>query len=143
MPTDLTGYPAWQKLVETRPAYRRAWEAGTFPPSPGKYLVSPPRAFHKAPRHGPGTELKRLLARFWIRDHHGCECNHRAKTMNLKGCDWCQENIATIVGWMREEAKKRRLPFVKWAATILVRRAIRNARLNSPAGEELQRTEVK
>jgi hypothetical protein len=48
--------------------------------------------------------------------------------MDRNGCDWCEANIPTIVGWLREEATKRGLPFVDLAGTVLVRRAISNAR---------------
>lgn len=33
MPFDLSGYPSWQKLVDTNPSYRKAWEEGRFPPT--------------------------------------------------------------------------------------------------------------
>jgi hypothetical protein len=48
--------------------------------------------------------------------------------MDRRGCDWCDANINTIVGWLREEATKRGLPFIDAAAAMLVRRAIHNAR---------------
>jgi hypothetical protein len=48
--------------------------------------------------------------------------------MDRNGCDWCEANIDTIVGWLREEATKRKLPFVDIAGRLLVKRAIRNAR---------------
>lgn len=77
---------------------------------------------------GPGTELKKLLRSVGITSTPGCSCNARARTMDANGCDWCQANIDTIVGWLREEAGKRRLPFVDVAGRLLVKRAIRNAR---------------
>jgi hypothetical protein len=48
--------------------------------------------------------------------------------MDERGCDWCEANIDMIVGWLREEAANRKLPFVDAAGRMLVRRAIRNAR---------------
>jgi hypothetical protein len=36
VPSDLSNYPLWQKLVDTNPAYRKAWLAGTFPPGQGE-----------------------------------------------------------------------------------------------------------
>jgi hypothetical protein len=39
-----------------------------------------------------------------------------------------EANIDTVVGWLREEATKRGLPFLDAAGRMLVRRAIRNAR---------------
>lgn len=77
---------------------------------------------------GPGTELKKLLRRVGIVASANCSCNAKARTMDVNGCDWCESNIETIVGWLREEAGKRRLPFVDVAGRLLVKRAIRNAR---------------
>jgi hypothetical protein len=81
-------------------------------------------------RRGPGTELQKLLARwpFRIVASKSCSCNAKARTMDANGCDWCDANIDTIVGWLREEAGKRRLPFLDVAGRLLVKRAIRNAR---------------
>jgi hypothetical protein len=78
--------------------------------------------------YGPGTELKRLLGRIGIKAEPGCKCTARAEEMDRRGCEWCEANIPTIVGWLREEATKRGLPFVDVAGRVLVRRAISNAR---------------
>jgi hypothetical protein len=77
---------------------------------------------------GPGTELKKLLASVGITAAPNCSCNARAAEMDRQGCDWCEANLDTIVGWLREEAGKRGLPFLDAAGRLLVRRAIRNAR---------------
>lgn len=78
---------------------------------------------------GPGTELKAILKNwFGVEAKLGCKCNARARQMDARGCDWCEANIDEIVGWLREEAAKRRLPFIDVAGRMLVRRAIRNAR---------------
>ena len=77
---------------------------------------------------GVGLELHRLLARFGFKSTSKCNCDQRASLMNQEGPDWCEANLETIVGWLEEEAKNRRLPFVKVAGRILVRRAISNAR---------------
>jgi hypothetical protein len=77
---------------------------------------------------GPGTELKRLLARFGIHPTPGCNCDARAEIMDSEGPDWCAENLDIIVGWMREEAERRKLFFSKRAAGVLVKTAIRRAR---------------
>ena len=81
----------------------------------------------EAPLGGPGTELKKLLKLINITATPNCSCNARARTMDANGCDWCEENIDTIVGWLREEATKRGLPFLDAAGRLLVKRAIRNA----------------
>jgi hypothetical protein len=81
--------------------------------------------------HGPGTELKALLKRVGIVASPGCSCNTRAKLMDaneLKEPGWCENNLETICDWLQEEATKRKLPFLRMAGKILVRKAIRNAR---------------
>jgi hypothetical protein len=75
-----------------------------------------------------GTALKSLLASFGIAASPNCSCNARAAVMDRQGCDWCEANLDTIVGWLREEATKRGLPFLDAAGRLLVKRAIRNAR---------------
>ena len=76
----------------------------------------------------PGTVLATLLARVGITGAHGCQCRLRAHELDRRGCRWCERNLDTIVGWLREEAARRGLPFVGVAARMLVRRAIRTAR---------------
>ena len=77
---------------------------------------------------GPGTELKKILSSVGITATPNCSCNARALEMDRNGVEWCESNIDTIVGWLREEAEKRGLPFVDIAGRLLVNRAIRNAR---------------
>ena len=80
--------------------------------------------------HGPGTELKKLLAGWPFRLVAGadCKCNQRATYMDAKGCDWVEANIEECVGYLRESAADRGLPFLDVAGRVLVRRAIHNAR---------------
>lgn len=76
---------------------------------------------------GPGTELKKMLARIGITPTPGCKCVARAEEMDRREQmqpGWCAENIDLIVSWLREEAEKRGLPFIDTAAKLLVRRAI-------------------
>jgi hypothetical protein len=96
------------------PAYPRQAKDGFAPPEPTS--------------SGPGTELKKLLARAGITASPDCSCNARARLMDERGIEWCEANIDEIVGWLREEATKRGLPFVDMAGRMLVKRAIRNAR---------------
>lgn len=77
---------------------------------------------------GPGWHLKKLLRSFGIVATANCSCNARARTMDANGCDWCEANLDEIVGWLREEAARRGLPFLDAAGRMLVRRAIANAR---------------
>ena len=76
---------------------------------------------------GVGTELKGLLSMIGIKSSPTCSCNKRARSMNEHGIQWCKDNIPTIVGWLEEEAKKRKLPFLKFAATKIVKLAIYRA----------------
>jgi len=86
---------------------------------------------------GPGTELKILLAGWplYITSTPDCSCNARAAEMDRQGVDWCEANIDTIVGWLREQATGRGLPFLDLAGRLLVRRAIRNARKAAAAAQ--------
>jgi len=88
------------------------------------------------PTAGPGTELKKLLAGwpFYVTSSSGCSCNAKAEAMDRREHEapgWCEANIDTIVGWLREQAEARGLPFLDLAGRVLVRRAIRNARRNA------------
>jgi hypothetical protein len=59
--------------------------------------------------------------------------------MNDKGPDWCEENMETILSWLRDEAKKRGLPFIDMVGKAMVQRAInrsRKLRANLPVGED-------
>ena len=82
------------------------------------------------PTHGPGTELKKLLKKIGITTSPTCSCNARARTMDERGCDWCAENLSTIVGWLKEEHARQKImiPFSETAVSLLVRYAIRRAR---------------
>ncbi len=98
--------------------------------SPGMLVLTVQRK-PKPVGYGPGTELKKMLATIGITAEPGCKCNARAAEMDrmekaIPG--WCEANIDLIVGWLREEATKRGLPFVDAAGTVIVRRAIGNAR---------------
>ena len=77
---------------------------------------------------GPGTELKKLLSKIGINSKPNCTCNKRAAIMDQWGPDECEKRIDEIVGWLKEEATKRKLPFIEMAGKILVKKAIKNAR---------------
>jgi hypothetical protein len=80
--------------------------------------------------HGPGTELKKLLSGWPFRLVAGadCKCTQRAAHMDAQGCDWVESNLKECVGYLRESAAERGLPFLDAAGSVLVRRAIHNAR---------------
>jgi hypothetical protein len=109
---------------ETHPAYPANQKPGFVPP---QFVPQPP-----APTCGPGTELKKLL-KTWLRIEASptCSCNARARRMDVEEArspGWCEAHIGEIVGWLREEATKRKLPFLDAAGKVLVRRAIRAAK---------------
>ncbi len=75
-------------------------------------------------KYGAGTHLKRLIG--WLGG--SCpNCDRRAKEMDANGPQWCAENLDTIVGWLRESAAERGLPFSAFVARRLVRAAILRA----------------
>ena len=123
---------------ETHEAYPREAKPGFVPPMP-QAAPQPP-----AQNHGPGTELKKLLKRIGIVASPNCSCNARARRMDAeenRSPGWCEAHLEEIVGWLREEATKRKLPFVDMAGRVLVRRAISNARKELARAEKAATTE--
>ena len=95
----------------------------TLPPVP----QPPPQTLEDFP-DGPGTVLSKMLAKVGIKSTPNCSCRRRAMEMNTRGPEWCTENVDTIVGWLREESEKRKLPFVDFAGKLLIQRAIKVSR---------------
>jgi hypothetical protein len=77
---------------------------------------------------GAGTELKKLLRFIGITAKPNCSCNTKARVMDERGIEWCEKNAGVIVTWLEQEAKRRRLPFVRTAGMAIVRRAIKTAK---------------
>lgn len=77
---------------------------------------------------GAGTELKKLIAKFGFKPKAGCKCAQHIREMNQNGIDWCSQNIDTIVGWLREEAVRAKLPFTEVGAKMMIKIAIRQAK---------------
>ena len=73
---------------------------------------------------GPGTMLSSTLESVGIKASPNCGCKRKALIMNVNGNEWCESNIETITDWLEEEAKKRKLPFIKAAGRLLIKRAI-------------------
>jgi len=88
-------------------------------PVPGARFVKP---------GGPGTELKRFLLEAGLFGASGCQCNARARVMDEKGPDWCEQNMEVILGWLKEEASRVALPFVAPVVRLVVQKAIDAAR---------------
>lgn len=126
----------WLFVDVKHPAYPATKKHGYIPPAMlhaavDEMLASVSPSSSASKSDGPGTELKKLLAKIGITPTPTCSCNARARQMDVQESrepGWCEAHLDEIVGWLREEAEKRNLPFVDIAGRMLVRRAIRNAR---------------
>lgn len=99
-----------------------------FGDDPAKYLRSLyPKTLEENPNH-PGTILSKMIKSVGIKITDNCSCRRHALEMNEKGNDWCEENIDIIVGWLKDEAKRRGLPFIDAAGKMLVNSAISQSR---------------
>lgn len=82
--------------------------------------------------HGlPGTELKKLISWFYSPDKKKCKCATRIAKMNKWGADGCEQRMDTILRWLKHSAKINNIPYFEPAVRILVRKAIKNSRLQS------------
>jgi hypothetical protein len=77
---------------------------------------------------GPGTVLRKLLARLHITIGPDCSCLERLELMNNNGLAWCEENMTTLLLWLKDEASNRKLIFLTLPAKIVVQRALKIAR---------------
>lgn len=104
--------------------------APIIPVSPPTLLPvpSPPPQTLEDDPNGPGTILSKMLSKIGINSTPNCSCRRRAIEMNNKGPEWCEQNLDMIVGWLKEEATKRKLPFVDFAGKLLIQRAIKLSR---------------
>lgn len=148
----------WQMVTPTMSRWTLVWETCTisgcdpynWPTDPGSFFgerktmpclprarKNPPSFKKAAPPQpsGPGTELKKLLGRIGITATPTCECNKKAAVMDFHGPKWCRDNLEMLVGWLREEAQKRRLPFSDIVGRHLLKYAIRQAEKKRVTGE--------
>lgn len=86
-----------------------------------------PRTLEEDP-NGPGTILTNMISTMGIKSTPNCSCRRHAIEMNEKGADWCEANMETILGWLKEESGKRNLPYIESIASMIVKRAIRTSR---------------
>ena len=116
------GWPIDEAMRSVRDHSKDMWKVDSSSPYyPCKKYV---------PDAGPGTELKKLLKMIGITSSPNCKCNAHARKMDeneAKQPGWCEENMDTILGWLEEQAKARKLPFVRMAARQVVRLAIKRA----------------
>ena len=121
--------PHFYDLCRTKSGYWKQWEKDQ---GPGQFKIANnknkrPSRKRKKPKGGAGTELKLLLQKFWIANKEDCGCDKMANEMNQKGTVWCRDNAEDILNHMKKQAKKRKLPFVKIAASKLLQIAIKRA----------------
>ena len=76
-----------------------------------------------------GDILKTTIEYFSLKDDGKCGCEDHVRQMNEWGPDGCEQNLQTIVGWLKEAAEKRGLPFNRFLALLAIKRAIRKARI--------------
>lgn len=131
--------------------YRDAWDASAMPGQSGVSAVQKTpamrgerRSVHapvtRQPRERVGDELNKTLP--WFGSRRPC-CGqlNRADELNRRGCDWCDTNIETVVGWIAEEAARSRnseyaddtSPEIAERITSVVKTAIANARIAAGA----------
>jgi hypothetical protein len=95
---------------------------------PQSYLQSLfPKTLESDP-NGPGSILTNMISTMGIKSTSNCSCRRHALEMNEKGPDWCEQNINTILSWLKEESTKRKLPYVEAVAKLIVNRAIKTSR---------------
>ena len=97
-----------------------------------------PRTLEQDP-DGPGSILTGMIKTLGISSSSTCSCRRHALEMNDQGPDWCEQNMETILSWLRDEAKKRGLPFIDMVGKAMVQRAINKSRklkANLPVGED-------
>jgi hypothetical protein len=119
------GYDLDQAILCVVEQNGEQWTVDTEHPA---YPKKQPYNSNKTINGGPGTELKKILSSVGIHAKPNCACNRKARIMDERGIEWCQKNINQIIGWLKEEAEKRKMPFVEAFARILVKRAIYNAK---------------
>lgn len=102
---------------------------GMAPDGPSKFIQSF-MVVQVAERdvYGPGAVLSGMLESIGIKSNEFCSCKKKAMFMNEQGPDWCEQNMDQILSWLEHEAKKRKMPFVRFFAKMLVKSAIKKSR---------------
>lgn len=86
-----------------------------------------PKTLEENP-NGPGSILSNMLSSIGIKSSPTCACRRHALEMNEKGPDWCEQNIDSILVWLKDESSKRKLPFIESVAKMMINKAISKAR---------------
>lgn len=116
---DITKTMARNRLLEMSERYGAGLEA---------FLQSfIPRTLEDDP-YGPGTILAGMFSMLGIKAGKNCSCKRHALEMNVKGLEWCENNRKTILGWLEQESKNRKIPFVETLANMVLTRAFNKSR---------------
>lgn len=141
IPTPISiasGVPAYDELGDWTQLQIEDKLRTILGPNPATYIRSLfPKTMEEDP-NGPGTVLSKMIKSMGIVMSDSCSCRRHAIEMNTKGNDWCEQNMDTIVGWLREEANRRGLPFVDMIGKLMVGRAVKKSRkllANQPVPE--------
>ena len=78
--------------------------------------------------YGPGSILASMFSAIGIKAGPQCSCKRHALEMNKNGIEWCENNLGTICGWLEEECKSRKIPYIDTVARMVVNRAINKAK---------------
>lgn len=78
--------------------------------------------------YGPGSILAGMFSAIGIKAGPKCSCKRHALEMNKNGIEWCENNMDTICGWLEEECKARRIPYVDSIVRMVVKRAINKSK---------------
>ena len=119
---DITKAQANDKLLELAKDDLQSFLQNLFP----KTLEDDP--------YGPGTILASMFSAIGIKSTPTCSCRRHALEMNKNGIEWCEENVSTICGWLKEECEKRKIPYVDTVARMVVNRAINKAKKYKETG---------
>jgi hypothetical protein len=118
-------------LASNNPRGRNQVTAGVAFANAKKHGLTPDPSLLKDmgvnPSSGPGTELQKLISWFYTPSKK-CKCATRIAKMNAWGPDKCEENIDTIMRWLKHSAAINSVPYVESAVRVLVWIAIRKAR---------------
>ena len=84
---------------------------------------------------GVGTELKKLLPSWIVKDHKSCGCENAVQKLDRYGVEWCEENASHIAQYLVDQSEHlipafRLVPLAgrSCEAKRIVKKAIKNAK---------------
>ena len=89
------------------------------------YLIS---AIKEATK-GTGTILKHKIWWF-VQPTLSCDCESKAAVMDAWGPDRCEQERETILDWLKESADEQKILFIRFAMSMVLSSAIKEARKN-------------